>query len=148
MAKSTTSLNAQVPLGTRTISAAAFRRPQRMASGDLPPSLADGRSTSPLSVKKRLPSSPYPQQREASPNRRGRSGSPAQAPAAAPTQVLPPIPTQDDDYDYLGAYVDTGSLPDAPGDARSYVQPAAGNHIRAQGYGEGRFATDLDGRLR
>ncbi|KAF5367286.1 hypothetical protein D9615_010459 [Tricholomella constricta] len=148
---STTSLNSQVQVapGTRTISAAAFKRPQRMASGELPPSLADGRSTSPLSVKKRLPSSPYPQQqREGSPgrHRRGRSGSPAQPPAApAPSQALPPVPTgQEEEYDYLSAYVDSG----APLDAGA--PNAANERGRAQGhgYGEGRFATDLDGSLR
>lgn len=56
-------------LGPRTISAAAFKRaPQRKGTGELP--MVD---TSPLSLKKRLPSSPYPQHRDPSPM--GRSAS-------------------------------------------------------------------------
>ncbi|KAG6840192.1 hypothetical protein C0991_008328 [Blastosporella zonata] len=130
--KPSTPLNAQGPAGARTISAAAFKRPQRMASGD-PTTLAD---TTPLSLKKRLPNSPYPQGREASPSRRGRSGSPAQPPAPAPTHALPSIPKDDDDYDYLSAYVDSG----APEEQQRGRAPS--------GYGEGRFATDLEGGLR
>ncbi|KAF8066570.1 hypothetical protein FPV67DRAFT_1767534 [Lyophyllum atratum] len=149
--KSTTSLNTQVPAGARTISAAAFKRPpQRMPSGDLPPSLAD--STNPLSFKKRLPTSPYPQQREASPIRRGRSGSPAQPPAPAPSQGLPPLPTtEDDDYDYLGAYVNAGSPNDAGNLGQLKVAnetPGGGGARGPGGYGEGRFATNLEGGLR
>lgn len=140
--KSTTSLNSQVPPGTRTISAAAFKRPpQRMASGDIPLSMSD---TSPLSFKKRLPSSPYPQQlRERSPMGRDRSGSqpPSQPP---PTQALPPVPTDngDEDYDYLGAYVDTGPLPE-PGNTGPKANDP-GNRSQG-GYGAGRFATNLEG---
>ncbi|KAG6830787.1 hypothetical protein H0H87_007040 [Tephrocybe sp. NHM501043] len=137
--KSSTSLHSQVPAGARTISAAAFKRPQRMVSGEIPPSLVDNHSTSPLSVKKRLPSSPYPQGRESSPSRRGRSGSPAQPAAPAPSQALPPIPKEDDDYDYLSAYVDPG----AP-----QQQDAQRGRTASGGYGDGRFATNLEGGLR
>ncbi|KAG6829636.1 hypothetical protein H0H92_003969 [Tricholoma furcatifolium] len=136
--KPTTPINTQGPPGARTISAAAFKRPQRMASGETPPqSLSD---VSPLSVKKRLPSSPYPGQgREGSPIRSGsRSGSPAQRPPQAPppSHALPPIPRDEEEYDYLSAYVDPGA-------------PEEDQRGRSQGgYGQGRFATDLEGNLR
>ncbi|KAG6909753.1 hypothetical protein DXG01_015469 [Tephrocybe rancida] len=138
---SATSLNAQAPTGARTISAAAFKRPQRIASSEVPPSLAETHGTSPLSLKKRLPSSPYPQGREASPIRRGRSGSPALPPAPAPSQALPAIPTDEDDYDYLSAYVEPGTQTGGKADPSQTGRNQGG-------YGEGRFATDLEGGLR
>ncbi|KAJ7074510.1 hypothetical protein C8F01DRAFT_1100701 [Mycena amicta] len=81
--RSTSSLNSQAgqaPSGVRTISAAAFRRPQKApASG-----LGEVADTSPLAPKKRLPASPYPQR--------------------GPSQPQPPAPPADDGFDYIGAY--------------------------------------------
>ncbi|GLB40883.1 putative eisosome component PIL1 [Lyophyllum shimeji] len=149
--RSATSLNSQGPPGTRTISAAAFKRSaQRIGSGDQRPSLADGQSPSPLSLKKRLPSSPYPQQREASPIRRGRSGSPAGPPAPAPSQALPPVPrASEEDYGYLGAYVRTGSPSHEAGalDQPNVASETGGGRVTG-GYGGGKFATNLEGSLR
>ncbi|KAG5637063.1 hypothetical protein H0H81_005944 [Sphagnurus paluster] len=136
VSKSSTSLNSQIPPGTRTISAAAFKRsPARMVSGEVP-ALADNGGTNPLNtIKKRLPASPHPQ-RDASPSSRGRSGS---ATALAPATALPPLPameTSDDDYDYLSAYVASGERDQ---NEPPEVTPGQG------GYAEGRFATDLEG---
>ncbi|KAJ7220721.1 Eisosome component PIL1-domain-containing protein [Mycena pura] len=89
--RSTSSLNSQVqppPAGARTISAAAFRRPQKTpgAGGDL----AD---TSPLAPKKRLPASPYPQQRAPSGLREPQP----------PAQQAPPS-GDEGMFDYISAY--------------------------------------------
>ncbi|KAG6835375.1 hypothetical protein H0H93_002039, partial [Arthromyces matolae] len=134
--KSSSSLNpVQGPPGARTISAAAFKRPQRMASGDV----QSAGDVSPLSIsKKRLPNSPYPPARDSSPGRRSRSGSPA-PPAPAPSQALPPVPTEEE-YDYLSAYVDTG-LPE-------HEAADPGQRGRRVGYVEGRYSTNLDDGLR
>ncbi|KAF7377444.1 hypothetical protein MSAN_00166100 [Mycena sanguinolenta] len=91
--RSTSSLNAQAaqpPPGARTISAAAFRRPQKTNATD---GVAD---TSPLSLKKRLPTSPYPQVRGGS-ALRDASQPPEQ-------QQAPPPPPDDDSFDYISAY--------------------------------------------
>ncbi|CAK5264638.1 unnamed protein product, partial [Mycena citricolor] len=59
--RSTSSLNSGgVPAGARTISAAAFRRPVHKSS--------DSGDVSSLALRKRLPASPYPEQRVASQN--------------------------------------------------------------------------------
>ncbi|KNZ82172.1 Sphingolipid long chain base-responsive protein PIL1 [Termitomyces sp. J132] len=134
--KSTSSLGTSGPPGARTISAAAFRRPQRMVSSDVSSSLLD---VSPLSIKKRLPSSPYPQGREGSPMRPSSSGSgsPAQPAAPHPSQALPPIPTEDN-YDYISAYVDSG----APEETVGQREETVGQRGRRQE--DGRFSTDLE----
>ncbi|KAI0330280.1 hypothetical protein GY45DRAFT_1251108 [Cubamyces sp. BRFM 1775] len=131
--------------GIRTISAAAFRRPVRNASGTLvpetgrqSPSLAD---TSPLNVKKRpLPNSPYPspypsanlqapggvpRSLSTSPGEQGlRAGDdPAQRPLTHYRQ--------DDDFDYISAYTDDPS--------HGSIEPP-----NASGYQQGRFATNLE----
>ncbi|EIW55658.1 uncharacterized protein TRAVEDRAFT_66022 [Trametes versicolor FP-101664 SS1] len=134
------------PGGIRTISAAAFRRPVRNASGTLveggrqSPGLAD---TSPLMVKKRpLPSSPYP-----SPH----PGANLQAPGGIPRSVsasggpqyqqsgdeqgqrpLTHYRQDDDDFDYISAY--TESAPNA----------GHGDGPSSPGYQQGRFATNLE----
>ncbi|KAH8830725.1 hypothetical protein DL96DRAFT_1594086 [Flagelloscypha sp. PMI_526] len=110
--RSTSSLNQTAPMGSATgkISAAAFRRPQnRMGSSDL---RAPG-EVSPLNMKKRLPSSPYPEHRstlsrEASPS----PGLDPPAPISAPVPssplakpLSPALAQEDDDFDYIGAYV-------------------------------------------
>ena len=157
--KSISSTN--LPPGPRTISAAAFKRPQpRMLSGELP--VMD---TSPLSLKKRLPSSPHLQQRDPSPMSRSIS------------LPLPPPENStgnqdyngrqqkqggelEEDYDYLSAYVNSGTLEDAGslGPLRIANEADEGDSHRAQyghdhnhdqgrgrgGYGDGRFATDLE----
>ncbi|KAF9457410.1 hypothetical protein BDZ94DRAFT_1202761 [Collybia nuda] len=150
--RSTTSLNSQIPAGARTISAAAFKRPpQRMASGDIGMGTPPMSDTSPLSFKKRLPSSPYPQQREASPMSRGPTSSISRhtpPPQAPPSTTLPPVPGDDDNYDYLSAYMSSSppSGETAGGPLRDTKN--SGNNGYAQGYGEGRFATNLEGGLR
>lgn len=124
---------APAPSGARTISAAAFKRP-RNASTDLPPD--------PF-AKKSLPSSPYPT-RDPS----GLGGPHAQAPAAAPAEHI----EEEDDYDYLSAYVDN-SNPTSPhrtsfGAASVQGQGQAGRP-GGGGYNDGRFATNLEnGSLR
>ncbi|KAJ7621387.1 hypothetical protein FB45DRAFT_140305 [Roridomyces roridus] len=139
--RSTTSLNTQPPAGARTISAAAFRRPQKTASGDV----AD---TSPLAPKKRLPTSPYPQQRTVS-GLRGEMSSPQQyQQPSASGGTIPPV--HDDDFDYIGAYardsqafLDEGSplQPDFDYGRLGKVQVVGGAPV-SPGYAEGRFATD------
>jgi hypothetical protein len=132
--RSTSSLNSQVPPGARTISAAAFRRPQKTASGDV----AD---TSPLALKKRLPASPYPQQRA------GSNLNPSPQP-----QQPPPPPHEDDTFDYISAYnrdsqafFDDGSPMQADFDyGRLGKIEVVGGTPKSPGYSEGRFATHLD----
>ncbi|KAF7290547.1 hypothetical protein MIND_01294800 [Mycena indigotica] len=82
--RSSSSVNSvgQAPAGAKTISAAAFRRPQKSPGMGMGPEIAD---TSPLAPKKRLPASPYPQQRQNA--------------AAVPPQAQHP-----DDFDYISAY--------------------------------------------
>ena len=89
------------PPGSRTISAAAFRRPVPRIGSDTLPGTPD---VSPLSIKKRdLRSSPYG----------SRSGGvfdstsslpSAQAQAAVPAPSQPQEQQQDDDFDYISAY--------------------------------------------
>ncbi|ESK97386.1 hypothetical protein Moror_17817 [Moniliophthora roreri MCA 2997] len=112
------------PAGTRTISAAAFRRPAKTGSdagsigggiggGGLGQGLAD---TSPLHLKKRLPSSPYPPQRPGSSGNQapgagtGRERSDSQMSTQQPVTSSPPHPPPnyserdaDDQFD-LSAY--------------------------------------------
>ncbi|KAJ6551142.1 hypothetical protein B0H19DRAFT_1072907 [Mycena capillaripes] len=133
--RSTSSLNAQVPPGARTISAAAFRRPQKTASGDVG-------DTSPLALKKRLPASPYPQ---------ARAGS-----ALRDASPQPPPQQQDDEsFDYISAYANGGRDSQAFHDEGSPMEAnfdygrlgkveVVGGPPMSPGYSEGRFATDLD----
>ncbi|KAL1694037.1 hypothetical protein GGG16DRAFT_88052 [Schizophyllum commune] len=110
------------PGGARTISAAAFRRPRGPTvegSGGQGGAVAD---TSPLHLKKRNPSATV-----APPSSFGaRSVS-----QGGDAPQIPPVSGggEDEDFDYIGAY----------GDER----PQSG-HSRGGGYGEGRFATNLD----
>ncbi|KAI0372011.1 hypothetical protein BV20DRAFT_941050 [Pilatotrama ljubarskyi] len=143
---SNASFSSGLPGGTRTISAAAFRRPVRNASG----TLVDGRQspgpadTTPLNVKKRpLPSSPYPspypsanlQAPGGMPRSVSASGGPGgeHSRQSAEDQQQRPIThyrQDDDDFDYISAYTD------APG--------GAGGEGNAAGYKQGRFATNLE----
>ncbi|EJF63738.1 hypothetical protein DICSQDRAFT_134340 [Dichomitus squalens LYAD-421 SS1] len=114
--------------GTRTISAAAFRRQQQQA----PPRNFSSESVgladiSPLNVKKRpLPTSPYPSSLGvglgpgAGPNQGLRS-------VSSPQPEAPRISTLEgeDDFDYISAYTDDPN--------------------RGSGYESGRFATNLEG---
>ncbi|TFY70239.1 hypothetical protein EVG20_g2759 [Dentipellis fragilis] len=109
------------PSGVRTISAAAFRRPQnRMPSdGSLGPGGGAVADTSPLSVRKRgLPSSPYAT-RVASGH--GSTSSIPQPPAPVQQQRSPSPPAFDDheDFDYISAYVNSGDGAEDGARARS-----------------------------
>ncbi|KAJ7677833.1 hypothetical protein DFH06DRAFT_561497 [Mycena polygramma] len=139
-ARSTSSLNTQVPPGARTISAAAFRRPQKTGSA----SEAQVADTSPLALKKRLPASPYPQQR---------GGSTLRDVQQAP----PPQQQQEEDsFDYISAYANGGGRESqAFHDDGSPMQSdfdygrlgkvgVVGGTPASPGYSAGRFATDLD----
>ena len=165
--KSTASLNSQVSSGARTISAAAFKRPQRLGSGASEMSGVSGvgsglfAETSPLVVRNRLPSSQHAggpmglRQRDGSPRgRASREGSPRGSPQRSlPRQTppppaslpLPPVPDVgggqgqegEYEYDYFSAYTESGSQ------SQARAQPQGGGSVR--GYGEGRYATDLEG---
>ncbi|CDO70616.1 hypothetical protein BN946_scf184748.g13 [Trametes cinnabarina] len=135
-----------VPTGVRTISAAAFRRPVRNASGSVvseggrqSPGPAD---ITPLNVKKRpLPNSPYPPPHPSanlqapggmmrSVSAPGGPGGPegeqgSQDPGQRPLTHY----RQDDDFDYISAYTDGQE---------------GGKEGNAPGYHQGRFATNLD----
>lgn len=153
--KSTSSVN--LPSGKRTISAAAFKRPPpRKGGSDIP--VMD---TSPLMLKKRLPSSPYPQHSEPSPMSRSSSlpPPPLPAPGNSHSNVEGGQGHQreagelDEDYDYLSAYVNPGSPEDVGslGPLRIANESGEGSGRRAQGghgrggYADGRFTTDLEG---
>ncbi|KAI0635228.1 hypothetical protein C8Q77DRAFT_1072479 [Trametes polyzona] len=157
----TTGSNASfsAPGGTRTISAAAFRRPVRVASASLTdntttnsssnnanresgrqsPSLAD---TSPLNVRKRpLPSSPFPSphpsanlQVQQGPGGTPRSVSGTQLSLEEQQQRRPltHYRQDDDDFDYISAYTDSG--------------PGGDGRPHSPGYQQGRFATNLKDR--
>ncbi len=89
-----------LPPGSRTISAAAFRRPVPRISSDV---LSGSPDVSPLSIKKRdLRSSPY------SPRNSGLSGSTPSLSAAQPPVPAPSQPQQEqhqeDEFDYISAY--------------------------------------------
>ncbi|KAF7369233.1 hypothetical protein MVEN_00251000 [Mycena venus] len=134
------------PPGARTISAAAFRRPQKTASGDI----AD---TSPLALKKRLPASPYPQARTGSALRETSPQPPPQQ------QQQQQTPQDDDAFDYISAYTNGGRDSQAFHDDGSPMEAnfdygrlgkveVVGGTPKSPGYSEGRFATDLDGGIR
>jgi hypothetical protein len=126
MAKSTSSLTAP-PAGTRTISAAAFRRPQARHT-----SFGSDAVTSPGST--------------------GDSGPRKLLPSAMDSQV-PVSQSTAERQDYIGAY-EQRAEGDSPGSPRLQDYGALGNmrvanapdqQSSAPGYGEGRFATNLDG---
>ncbi|KAI0746842.1 hypothetical protein C8Q80DRAFT_1104754 [Daedaleopsis nitida] len=110
--------------GTRTITAAAFRRPQPQIRNMSMDSVQS--DVSPLNVKKRaLPSSPYPtQQQMLQPGQVAGQGMRSVSPShGQPDYDDRPVShyRQDDDFDYISAYTDDG-------------------------YGSGRFATTPDDR--
>ena len=143
--------SSNLPPAPRTISAAAFKRPQpRKGTSDV------SVDTSPLVLKKRLPSSPHPMSRDPSPMSRSASLPP-----------LPPLPGNpqnqnhqsqsgdlDEDYDYLSVYVNVGPMADAGslGPLRVMNETSEGDRPQSQGvythgrggYGDGRFTTDLE----
>ncbi|KAF8900730.1 hypothetical protein CPB84DRAFT_1778775 [Gymnopilus junonius] len=150
--KSSSSLNLKSPSpalgapapGARTISAAAFKRPRNTSSDTL-----HGGSGSGEFVKKSLPSSPYPRR-----DTNASETAPPPPPAPVPAQIAAPAPDSgarplstladgdDDHYDYISAYVNN-SNPNSP--SRGEFAPNANS---GGGYGEGKFATDLDSGLR
>jgi len=175
--RSTPSANSQGSPGARTISAAAFKRPQRLGSGGEMGSVGSVGSgsfpdTSPLMLRNRLPSSQRPvdpmglRQRDGSPRgRASREGSPRGSPQSRtrslPRQTppppaslpLPPLPDVggggggagggqgkegEYEYDYLSGYTEGGS----PSRAHAHAPPPGAGSVR--GYGEGKYATDLD----
>ncbi|THH11245.1 hypothetical protein EW146_g8101, partial [Bondarzewia mesenterica] len=118
------------PSGVRTISAAAFRRPQNRVpstSSDALP-LVD---TSPLSLKKRgLPSSPYA-------TRTGAHSSSASLGQPLPQQSQqsgpsPPAVGEEEHFDYISAYVD--------GEEDRQQHKDGGG----RGFAGGRYATNLE----
>ncbi|KAF5370788.1 hypothetical protein D9758_002122 [Tetrapyrgos nigripes] len=153
------------PAGVRTISAAAFRRgaPRTASNSEL---VADGSSglgaargpadTSPLHLKKRLPSSPYPPRdgslgRMSNSDGRDRSGSLGNANANMNPSPRLSQAGGEDDYDYLSAYTDPppGTGSPARSDFGSLGQMRVMNDYGAPspgsgGYSQGRFATDLE----
>ncbi|KAK7036446.1 hypothetical protein VNI00_011643 [Paramarasmius palmivorus] len=179
------------PAGTRTISAAAFRRPAKTGSdaGSIGGGIGGGSfgqgpvDTSPLHLKKRLPASPYPPQRPGSAGNAisadvGRERSDSQtSPRQSPSNTNPPRPPPsysdhpEDQYDYLSAYTseptpgvgspmrsDFGSLgqvrvanPETENNYNSsahYSLPPGAAPATPGGYGDGRFATNLESELR
>ncbi|KAF9472910.1 hypothetical protein BDN70DRAFT_886445 [Pholiota conissans] len=156
--RSTSSLTSGSPVTSsapRTISAAAFKRPRNTSVDNL------GGQSDPF-TKKTLPSSPYPLRDNASaaatPERSNTIG--VASAAAASTNTLPPGAgppgtgarksiLDDDEYDYISAYVNN-SNPNSPQkpefghnaqDANAASRGAGGG---GGGYNDGRFATDLD----
>jgi len=153
MNKSSSSINVlpPVPHGARTISAAAFRRgPQRMTSGTSDPGNAGNgpgiADTTPLTLKKKLPSSPYPAQRERSASNSTSNLNPASTPAQRPESTV----GDDDHFDYISAYSrgpeeEEGTPMKGDFGTLGHVEVVGGVPLSPGGYGEGRFATNLEG---
>jgi hypothetical protein len=123
--------------GARTISAAAFKRPAPHKSTSVDSLGVGGGGTAPLAVsmKKQLPVSPYPAQQQQipqqlQPQRQGHQREPSGQYGA------------DDEYDYIGAYMGSDSGSPVMGE---YGGGGGGQGGRGGGYGEGKFATDLEG---
>ena len=154
--KSTASLTPSPTPGTRTIPAAAFRRPQaRVATGPLSGGVGMADTTPLLSRKRTLPSSPYPQHRTVPSNEslgNQQPGDPrAQRSRSSSQQLRDPSSTtgeEDDQFDYIAAYVNAMGSAESGSSGHGAPTPAT-DPSRTAGYGEGRFATDLEGeRLR
>ncbi|KAL0959001.1 hypothetical protein HGRIS_014314 [Hohenbuehelia grisea] len=144
--------------GTKTISAAAFRRPPpRMASGDGSPigggigghTMPNLTDTPPLSLKKRLPSSPHPPVQGGLPapgsgGMRAVSGpgSLQNAPPHGSEQGAPGPGAygEEDGFDYINAYVNS---PGDGGNTQTEFAPMS-RQDPSSGYGGGRFTTDLE----
>jgi hypothetical protein len=139
--RSNTSLNtagspvAPLAPAARTISAAAFKRPRNLSADNPGDPFA----------KKALPSSPF----------LGRDSSGSGA-LHAPTLTAPPAEeNEEDDYDYISAYVNN-SNPNSPHAHRTSFDASPGQGQGQAvagrpggGYGDGRFATNLEsGSLR
>ncbi|KAJ3889180.1 hypothetical protein GG344DRAFT_52145 [Lentinula edodes] len=134
----------------RTISAAAFRRPAgapgRTTSADLGSGsgltgshLAD---VSPLQPKKRgLPNAPSSSLSHSNPSLR-----PYEAHNFNPGNRVSQAGL-DDHYDYINAYTDAPQDTGSP-QRNDYGSLGQGQHPYRPGYGEGRFATNLEGELR
>ncbi|KAJ8474717.1 hypothetical protein ONZ45_g15856 [Pleurotus djamor] len=168
--------------GTKTISAAAFRRPPpRKMSGDTlnsPPfaggigsnTISGGTGfvdTSPLVLKKRLPgSSPQPGfggDRAASPVSSGIGGPRNASGSVSAGTGVPyshsqlqhsqlPVEGEDDQYDYISAYVGSPGGPNETNSPRAdFGNLGRGNGGAPgsrEGYDQGRFTTNLDEGLR
>lgn len=132
-----------LPVGTRTISAAAFKRPQmRAASGESRP-LPE---ITPLALRKKngLPGSPYTgppnlADRERSPG----PGSPIQQGLQdqRPRRSVDSAQNAQDHYDFIASYGDTDNVGTSP--PRQRVGPS-GDSSGSPGYGSGKFATNLE----
>lgn len=59
--------------------------------------------------------------------------------------MLPPVQVEDDDYDYLGAYMNSGEPSGETAGGHLKGTNGPGNNTNSHGYGEGRFATNLEG---
>jgi hypothetical protein len=157
LTNSTSSLpSSPAPQGTRTIPAAAFKRPQpRVISGPAGsvPGLVE---TNPLLYGKRtLPSSPYPQRynqgpAQGLPQERSEDGPVAQrqrsdsSPHRQPYRNNSATLADDDQFNYIAAYVRSGGTAESGSTGHDSDVDAP----RGTGYEEGRFATDLEGQLR
>lgn len=119
------------PGGTRTISAAAFKRQIRSPSS--PPPSDPHADATPLNVRKRTPGSPLIPGSGLRPDAPGtpRIFSAPNPGVAAPASSRPLSANGDEDeYDYISAYVDESPAPTG--------RPGPG------GYEQGRFATNLE----
>lgn len=143
-----------LPPGTRTISAAAFKRqPPRAANETGSPGPAD---ITPLAFKKRsLPSSPYPARLQATREPSGQSPKDSSVPTSpvdgihrrVPSSVPQnTFPDEDDQFDYITAYVNNMGPEEgeAPHNEESGKKTNGAGGPTSSGYGQGRFATNLE----
>ena len=126
--------------GGRTISAAAFKRPVPHKSTSIDSLGMGPGGTAPLAVsmKKQLPVSPYPVQQAQ--QQLGQQLPQQQQPQQqGHRRELSGQYGADDEYDYIGAYMGSDSGSPVVAEYGGGGQGAKG------GYGEGKFATDLEG---
>ena len=122
--------------GGRTISAAAFKRPVPHKSTSIDSLGMGPGGTAPLAVsmKKQLPVSPYPAQLA-----QQQLGQQQRTQQQGHQRELSGQYGADDEYDYIGAYMGSDSGSPVVAEYGGGGQGAKG------GYGEGKFATDLEG---
>ena len=126
--------------GGRTISAAAFKRPILHKSTSIDSLGMGPGGTAPLAVsmKKQLPVSPYPVQQAL--QQLGQQLPKQQQPQQqGHCRELSGQYGADDEYDYIGAYMGSDSGSPVVAEYGGGGQGAKG------GYGEGKFATGLEG---
>lgn len=152
--KSTSSLSSpQIPPGTRTISAAAFKRPAPRIMCDTGSS--GSTDTSSLALKKRtLPSSPYPARLQQPPvsydpaaqsNKGAIPSSPVdtshrRVPSSVPQNTFP---DEDDQFDYITAYVNSMGAEESVNQGQG-DRGSPGQVNPSSGYSQGKFATNLE----